>query len=33
LTQLKQAGAADEILQGVKAGFLQLLTSGMLELK
>ncbi len=32
LAQLKQAGAADEILQGVEAGFQQLLTSGMLEL-
>ncbi len=32
LAQLKQAGAADEILQGVEAGFYQLLTSGMLEL-
>jgi len=31
LAQLKQAGAADEILQGVEAGFQQLLTSGMLE--
>ena len=32
LDQLKQAGAANEILQGVEAGFHQLLTSGMLEL-
>ena len=32
LDQLKQAGAANEILQGVEAGFQQLLTSGMLEL-
>jgi len=32
LENLKQAGAADEILQGVEAGFQQLLTSGMLEL-
>jgi hypothetical protein len=31
LAQLKQAGAADEILQGVEAGFQQLLASGMLE--
>ena len=31
LDQLKQAGAANEILQGVEAGFQQLLTSGMLE--
>lgn len=29
--QLKQAGAADEILQGVQTGFKQLLTSGMVE--
>ncbi|RKZ43839.1 MAG: hypothetical protein DRQ58_12085 [Gammaproteobacteria bacterium] len=32
LAQLKQAGAADEILQGVEAGFHQLLTSGILKL-
>ena len=31
LGHLKQAGAADEILQGVHAGFQQLLTTGMLE--
>ncbi len=31
LTHLQQAGAPDEILQGVQAGFQQLLTLGMLE--
>ena len=30
--RVRAAGAADEIRQGVEAGFQQLLTSGMLEL-
>ena len=30
--RVRAAGAADEILQGVEAGFQQLLTSGMLKL-
>ncbi len=32
LVQLKQAGATDQILQGIKSGFLKLLETGMLEI-